>query len=434
MFNPIDFRRELHQYAEQSWHEVRTSARIAEELSKMGYEPLVGDDAVCPDIISSMVRPTEEERKSDMLRAVDQGADADWVKKTGGIPGVVAVLDTGKPGPVVAFRADIDALPYCEKTETGDAAEKYGYKSVNEAVHACGHDGHTAIVLGLADRLISERESLKGKIKFLFQPAEEAYFGAESIVEKGHLDDVDVLVTMHIALSGDNKPLPSGTLALGCDDFLSYRRMDVEFIGRAAHPCGAAQEGRNAILAACAATLGIHSIAPHEDGLFRVNVGLISGGIAINTIAPDATICLEYRGETEAIETYAAQRVDNILKGTAEMYGCQLKITDYGSTVTAKSDRSLMELIRETAVEEGLFTEKIFEIGNVGGSDDATVMMRRVQSHGGVATYMGIGADTTHPLHNEAFDFDEASLEEAILLCENITRKAEKLEKNYSQK
>ncbi|MGN0734957.1 MAG: amidohydrolase [Anaerovoracaceae bacterium] len=434
MFNPVDFRRELHKYAEQSWHEVRTSARIAEELSKMGYEPLVGGNAVCVDAIGPMARLSDEERLADMQRAVEQGADKGWVEKANGIAGVAAILDTGRPGPVVAFRADIDALPYCEKTEAGDAAEKYGYKSVNEAAHACGHDGHAAIVLGLAERLMTQKDSLKGKIKFLFQPAEEAYFGADSMVAKGHLDDVDVLVTMHLAISGDNKPLPSGTLALGCDDFLSHKRLDVEFIGRAAHPCGAAQEGRNAILAACAATLGIHSIAPHEDGLFRVNVGLISGGIAINTIAPNATICLEYRGETEAIETYAAQRVDNILKGAAEMYGCQLKITDYGNTVTAKSDRSLMELIRETAEEEGLFTRRIFEIGNVGGSDDATVMMRCVQSHGGVATYMGIGADITHPLHNEAFDFDEASLEEAILLCENITRKAEKLEKYYSQK
>lgn len=429
MFNPIEFRRELHKYAEQSWHEVRTSARIAEELTKMGYTPLVGEEAVCADIISSVVRPDEEERKADMLRALNQGADRQWVEKAKGIPGVVAVLDTGRPGPVVAFRADIDALPYREKTEKGDQAEICGYKSVNDADHACGHDGHTAIILGLAEKLMSEKDSLNGKIKFLFQPAEESYFGAESMVEKGHLDDVDVLVTMHIALSGDNKPLPSGTLALGCDDFLSYRRMDVDFIGKAAHPCGASQEGRNAILAACTATLGIHSIAPHEDGLFRVNVGLINGGIAINTIAPEATICLEYRGETESIERYGAERVESIIRGAAAMYGCDYKITDYGSTATAKSDRNLMNLIREAAEEKGLFSKRIFELGNVGGSDDATVMMRRVQSHGGCATYFGIGADVTHPLHNETFDFDEKCMEETILLCESIAKKAEKLEK-----
>lgn len=427
MFNAATFRRKLHKYAEQSWHEVGTSARIAEELAKMGYKPLVGEEAVEYSILHEVVKPSNEERAADIERALAQGAPKEWVEKAKGIPGVVAVLDTGKAGPTVAFRADIDALPYCEVTEADDNAETEGYRSINDAVHACGHDGHTAIVLALAERLMAQKDELCGKIKFLFQPAEEFYFGAESMVAKGHLDDVDVLVTMHIALSGENKPLPTGTLALGCDDFLSYRQLDVEFIGRAAHPCGASQEGRNAILAACTATLGIHSIAPHEDGLFRVNVGFISGGVAVNTIAPSAKISLEYRGETESIEKYATERVESMIKNAAGMYGCDYRITDYGTTATAKSDRKLMDIIREAAEENGLFTKHIFELGNVGGSDDATVMMRQVQSHGGIATYIGIGTDITYPLHNERFDFDESCLEEAVCLCEAVLKKAQNI-------
>lgn len=427
MFDAIEFRRELHKYAEQSWHEVRTSARIAEELARMGYEPMVGKEAVDFDVITDIIRPTETERAEDMARALEQGASPEWVEKTEGIPGAVAVLDSGKAGPTIAFRADIDALPYLENTRAEDRAAVCGYQSVNDAVHACGHDGHTAIVLALAESLIEKKDSLRGKVKFLFQPAEEAYFGAESMVAKGHLDDVDVLVTLHLAISGDNKPLPTGTLALGCDDFLSYRQLDVEFTGRAAHPCGAAQEGRNAILAACAATLGVHSIAPHEDGLFRVNVGFISGGVAVNTIAPNAKISLEYRGETEAIEAYGAERVESMIRGAADMYGCEYRLVDYGTTAAAKSDRALMNIVREAAEENGLFTGKIFELGNVGGSDDATVMMRRVQAHGGIATYMGIGTDVTFPLHNERFDFDESALEETIRLCEAVTQKVMKV-------
>lgn len=429
MFKPIDFRRELHKYAEESWHEIRTSARIAEELSEMGYEPAVGEEAVFSGVISPAIMVSDEERAADMHRAIAQGAPEYWVNKAKGVPGVVAVLDTGKPGPVVAFRADIDALPYPEKTEPEDVAEKFNYKSVNDAVHACGHDGHAAIILLLAKRVMEKKELFRGKIKFLFQPAEESYFGAESMVARGHLDDVDIFIALHIAISGDNKPLPSGTLALGCDDFLSYRRLDIKFMGKSAHPCGAAQEGKNAILAACAATLGLHSIAPHEDGLFRVNVGLITGGVAINTIAPEATIALEYRGETEAIEEYGAKRVEEVVKGAAAMYGCTLDITDYGNTAAAKSDRLLMQFIGEIAREKQLFTEKIFDIGNVGGSDDATVMMRKVQSRGGYATYMGIGADITNPLHNEAFDFDESCIEEAADLCENIAMQSYKIKK-----
>ncbi|MDF2677564.1 MAG: amidohydrolase, partial [Bacillota bacterium] len=122
--------------------------------------------------------------------AVEQGANLNWVLKTEGYTGVVAEFDSGKKGPVIGFRFDIDALPYEEPKEIGFKPFDEGYISHNsKKVHACAHDGHTAIGLGLAEEIIKNKNNIKGKIKFFFQPAEETFSGAESIVAKGHLDE-----------------------------------------------------------------------------------------------------------------------------------------------------------------------------------------------------------------------------------------------------
>lgn len=293
-----EYRREFHKYPENGWHEFRTSARVAEILTGMGYEVAMGPDVIEPASVGEPERLTQEQVKAEMERAVAQGANPDFVARTNGWPGVMAVLDTGRPGPVSAMRFEIDCLPYDEPQKAGYRPFDEGYLSCNpQSVHACGHDGHTAIGLGIAGELQKRKEHLCGKIKLFFQPAEETFYGAQSIVDKGHLDDVMNFIAVHIALSAENKPLPSHTVACGCRDFLSDRQLDVYLEGRAAHPCGASQEGRNALLAACSAALNIHSIAPHEAGLCRVNVGEIHAGVCANTIAPNAMMRIEYRGQ-----------------------------------------------------------------------------------------------------------------------------------------
>lgn len=423
MLDGVVLRREFHRYPESSWHEIRTSARIAEVLAGLGYEPLMGTQAVDPSVLAPCVLVPEAERQEDCDRAMREGALKEWVLRTGGFPGVVAELDTGRPGPTTAFRFDIDALPYAESASPSHPAVINGYASTHDAVHACGHDGHTVIGLLLAEQLMLHQDELNGKIRLLFQPAEEDYGGAESMVAKGHLDGVNHFIAQHIAVSGDGKQLPSHTLACGCDDFMSYTRLDVIFRGEASHPCGASQKGRNAILAASAAALAVHSIAPHEDGRMRVNIGMISGGVAVNTIAPEAKICLEYRGTTDAVQKYAARRVREAVAGAAAMYGCTPEIEDYGSTCIAKSDPSMMDVVASAAGEIPWFSGKLYRHGSVGGSDDATVMMRHVQAQGGDATYFGLGADTTAAVHNEAFDFDEDCLMASAGLCLHILKK-----------
>lgn len=345
-----EYRREFHKYPENGWREIRTSARIAEILTDMGYTCLMGPDVVNVDSVIHLVRPDEEEMAAVMKRAVEQGADPTFVEKTRGIPGVIAELDTGKEGPVTAFRFDIDCLPYDEPKKEGYRPFDEDYASCNpESVHACGHDAHTAMGLGIAEGILKKKEEYRGKIRLIFQPAEETFCGAISIVDKGHLDDVDNFLAMHVALSAENKPLPSHTVACGCKDFLSDRQLDITFHGRAAHPCGASQEGKNALLAACSAALNLHAIAPHEQGLTRVNVGELRAGIAPNTIAPNAFMVVEYRGETPDICAYLEERVFEILDGSAKAYGMEYTYDDYGEVPAGKSDDAMMDVVRRAA-------------------------------------------------------------------------------------
>lgn len=412
-----EYRREFHKYPENGWREFRTSARVAEILTGMGYDVAMGPDVIEPGSVGEPERLSEEQIRQEMGRAVRQGADPAFVKRTQGWPGVMAVLDTGREGPVSAMRFEMDCLPYDEPQRPGYRPCDEGYLSCNpQSVHACGHDGHTAIGLGIAAELMKRKGELKGKIKLFFQPAEETFYGAQSIVDKGHLDDVMNFIAVHIALSAENKPLPSHTVACGCRDFLSDRQLDVYLEGKAAHPCGASQEGKNALLAACSAALNIHSIAPHEEGLCRVNVGEIHAGVCANTIAPDAMMRIEYRGQKPAISEYAGQRIFDILEGTAKAYDLKYHYVDYGEVPAGASDYAMMEVVQRAAKKVPWFQTVYFE-GNVGGTDDAAVMLTKVQQNGGIGSYVGIGADTTGPVHNPEFDFDEDCLQAAMELC-----------------
>lgn len=412
-----EYRREFHKYPENGWREFRTSARVAEILTGMGYDVAMGPDVIEPGSVGEPERLSEEQIRQEMERAVRQGADPAFVERTQGWPGVMAVLDTGREGPVSAMRFEMDCLPYDEPQRPGYRPCDEGYLSCNpQSVHACGHDGHTAIGLGIAAELMKRKGELKGKIKLFFQPAEETFYGAQSIVDKGHLDDVMNFIAVHIALSAENKPLPSHTVACGCRDFLSDRQLDVYLEGKAAHPCGASQEGKNALLAACSATLNIHSIAPHEEGLCRVNVGEIHAGVCANTIAPNAMMRIEYRGQKPAISEYAGQRIFDILEGTAKAYGLKYHYVDYGEVPAGASDYAMMEVVQRAAKKVPWFQTVYFE-GNVGGTDDAAVMLTKVQQNGGIGSYVGIGADTTGPVHNPEFDFDEDCLQAAVDVC-----------------
>jgi indole-3-acetyl-L-aspartic acid hydrolase len=137
------------------------------------------------------------------------------------------------------------------------------------------------------------------------------------------------------------------------------------------------------------------------------------GGVVVNTIAPEAFISIEYRGQTQEVSAYARKRVFEILDGAAKMHGMDYTYVDFGEIPAAQSDDAMMDIIRRAAAKVSWF-EKIYFEGSIGGTDDASVMMNKVQEHGGIATYLGIGTDTTNTLHHPEFDLDEDSIPAAI--------------------
>ncbi|MDR2175822.1 MAG: amidohydrolase [Synergistaceae bacterium] len=399
----VSLRRGFHKYPESAWTEFRTSSLAAERLSALGYELKAGPDTV--DLPSVMGRPSEAEIDLHIARAKEQGGSAVWIDRMRRYPGVAAVLSTGRPGPVTSLRFDMDCVDVEESKAAEHRPNKEEFASVNALLaHACGHDAHTAIGLGTAEVLMAEKDSLRGEIRLIFQPGEEGCRGAYAMTQKGVVDGSDYFLALHIGIG-----LPSGVFALNSKGHLCTTKFDAEFTGRTAHAAGAPHEGRNALLAAAAAALSLHAVAPHSDGSMRVNVGVLEAGTGRNVIPGRAVMKAETRGETQAIADYVYERAQEVLKGAALMYGTEVKVVRTGAGTDADGDAPLVAKIGEAVRELGIFRE-IRESASAGGSEDATWMMRRVQELGGQAAYMVLGSDIAAPHHNGAFDIDERVL------------------------
>ena len=405
-------RRDFHKYAEKGWFEMRTSSIIARKLTDMGYEVLVGEQVCKRD--SRMGVPSEEELDAQYERAVSQGADPEFVKYTkGGMTGVIGILHCGE-GPTVAMRFDIDALGVFEEHDAScHRPAKEGFDSVNEGfMHACGHDGHATIGLGVAKVLMAIKDSLHGTVKLIFQPAEEGVRGAHAIVENGWLDDADALLASHVAPTGK---ADDGDVTVGTWGSLATTKYDVAFTGRAAHAGGFPEQGKNALLAAASAALALHAIPRHGGGQSFINVGTLRAGSGRNVVPDYALMQLEVRGETTEINQFMMKRTEEICRGAAAMQGCACEMTVMGMAEGQHSDSQLIErmgrVIRRDLPNLTLSTE---QNAKNWGSDDVSVMMNRVQAHGGQATYMRAMTDMAGAQHTVTFDFDEAVLGRSV--------------------
>jgi aminobenzoyl-glutamate utilization protein A len=163
-------------------------------LDSLGYELAMGRDVV--DAESRMGLPDDATLAREFARARAQGAPEKWLAPfEGGFTGIVATLNTGRPGPTLAFRVDMDALDLSEALDDSHRPFRDGFASCNPGMmHACAHDGHTTIGLGLAQVLKQNEARLNGTIKLIFQPAEEGTRGARAMVAAGALDGVDYLL------------------------------------------------------------------------------------------------------------------------------------------------------------------------------------------------------------------------------------------------
>ncbi|WP_107943768.1 amidohydrolase [Metasolibacillus sp. FSL H7-0170] len=407
-----EWRRDFHRYPEPGWLEFRTTAKIADQLEEWGYSVYVGKDIVVGE---RMGLPGKEEMDIFFERAKKMGANDKWLAKMeGGYTGALAVLETGKPGPNVLFRVDIDALPILETTNESHVPQQLGFRSVNEGyMHACGHDSHATIGLGLAEQILQQRDKLKGTIKILFQPAEEGVRGAASLVASDLFDNIDYFFALHIGTG-----VEKGVFVAGTDGFLATSKYDVLFEGVASHAGAFPEQGKNALLASAQATLALHALPPHSDGSSRINVGTLHAGAGRNIIAPNAKMQLELRGETTEINAFYENQMRNILEGIAIMYDIQVHYEKVGGAISVPSDKKLAEKLANITKALNIPTVE-YQYFNA-GSEDATYLMEKVQSSGGVATYSIIGTDLAAGHHNECFDIREEDMLPAIEIWLNM--------------
>ncbi|AFZ72192.1 amidohydrolase [Natronobacterium gregoryi] len=401
----VELRRDLHRRPEPAWREFYTTARLVEELDSRFGDALdelhVGPDAIATD--HRLAVPDDAELTHAFERARETGVDEDVLESLeGGYTGAVAVLEKGD-GPTVGLRVDIDGLPRQESDDPDHEPVAEGFRSEHEgAMHACGHDAHATIGVGVLEAITES--DFEGTLKVFFQPAEEVIGGGKSMAKSEHLVDVDYLLATHIGLDH-----PTGEIVAGVDGFLAVSHLEAEFTGEPAHAGGRPEQGRNAVQAMATAVQNLYAIPRNSDGPTRINAGIVEGGSAANVIPESASIMAEVRGETTELMEYMVDNAERVVESAAEMHDCEVEVELGAQAPSATSDQEIADVVEEVAGEvEGV--ENVLERDELGGSEDATFLMREVQQNGGLACYVGVGTDHPGGHHTATFDVDEPSI------------------------
>lgn len=401
----IAWRRELHRNPQPAWLEFFATSFIAEKLSEWGYDLLLGKDVVAAD--QRLVLPDPETLDAEWKRALKAGASEKFLAPAkGGFTGVVAVLRGSFPGPMVGFRFDIDSNETLESSDPSHRPAAEGFRSQNPGyAHMCGHDSHIATGLLLARYFAENRDKIKGTVKFLFQPNEENMGGARAMVENGVLDDVDCLLGGHVGINLKK----TGQICLNVNSFLAVSRFEVTYKGVPAHAALRPNEGKNALLAACAAVTNLYAIARHNDGASRINVGVVRAGTTWNIIPAQAYFQMETRGVTTQIDQYMVAKAKEVLEGAARMYDLDVEIKPAAYALSGENSPELVELGTEIAKALPSVKEIVPESA-FNASEDVTVMMEHVQKRGGKALFALFGTPIYGGHHTSAFDIDEQVL------------------------
>lgn len=407
-------RRRLHQHAEPGFLEFFTASTVTTTLTDLGVAHRTG--AAAMDLGSVAVRPTAEEEELWAALAVAAGADADLVARLRADgTAVVAELPGNRPGPVWGLRVDMDALPIAEARGDDHLPAAEGFASRTSYMHACGHDGHTAIGLALAARLADG--DFPGTLRILFQPAEEGVRGALPMLRAGAVEGVERMLAVH--LGGD---LPTGTVVGGVDDALATTKWRAVFTGEPAHAASAPEKGRNALAAAAQASLAILGLPRYAAADTRVNVGTFHVDGSANIIPAAATITYETRATDNAVLDDLNRRTTAAVTGAAQMYDVEVATEVYGAAARSEPDPARLADVAAAAALVPAVTDAVGRSSVGVGSDDAHLLIRAVQDAGGTGTYVMVGAANPAPHHHPRFDVDEAALDIAVDLLEQIVR------------
>lgn len=411
----VELRRDLHRHPEPGWTEFRTTAIVASILEDLGFDLALGSDAVNPD--SRLGVPPEEEITAALEQAREEGAPEPYLERMDRITGLVATHRFGD-GPTIGVRVDMDALHITESDADSHAPAAKGFASRHPGeMHACGHDAHTAIGIGIAREIVANGR-FNGTLKLFFQPAEEGGRGGKPMSQTGHFDDVDAFLALHVGLGHE-----TGTVIAGREHPLPNTKIDVRYIGEPSHAGHAPNEGRNALQALTTAVGNLYGIPRHGDGATRINVGEVSSPNPQNVIADDASMRVEVRGEDPDLEGYMHDRAMRVVKAAAEMHDVEVETSLYGQTTTFDPDEEMVDHVR-TAAEDTAQVTEIIPREKIAGSEDASFLIRRVQEEGGVGTYVGVGASNPSGHHTSTFDIDEAALDVGVAV---VTKAIEEL-------
>lgn len=412
----VRFRQDLHSHPEPAWMEFRTAAMVAAELFRLGLTVRMGNEAVHPGHMRGL--PSTDEFALARKRAVAEGAAPELIERMGnGLTGIVADVDSPVPdAPLLALRFDMDANKIQEAQHDDHRPFREGFASVHAGcMHACGHDGHTALGLALATLCARLRHQLPVRVRFIFQPAEEGAMGAVAMLAAGAVEGVDALLGLHLGIQA----LDSHTLICGTHSMLASSKLNVFISGVPAHAAASPEQGKNALLAACATVQNLYAIPQHSAGITRLNVGKIEGGDSRNIIAPHCRFELETRGETTELDKYMREAAQRIIYAGAAMWGCTATIENAGHCDGGHSSPELATRIAAVAHKMPCYTT-VHESGPFKASEDFASLLLAVQAGGRPAALIQAGVDRAASHHSSRFDFDEAGLVQAFELLARL--------------
>lgn len=359
----IATRRDLHRHPELGFQEVRTAGIVARRLAELGLEVQTG------------------------------------IARTG----VVGLLEGGRKGPTLMLRFDMDALPIQERNETEYASQVPG------VMHACGHDGHVAIGLAVARLLAQERRRLAGRVKFVFQPGEEGWGGAEMMIREGVLENPRPALALGLHLWND---APIGRIAVTAGPTMAAaEKWQCTLRGRGSH---AAQPhlGADPIVAAAHMVAALQTIVARNvspEAVAVVTVGTLHAGDAFNVIPAEATLSGTIRTYEPEVRERVLARFRAIVEGIAATFETAAELEITALTPALINDPAACALVSEAAV--AVVGQENVESGRRWmASEDMALFLREVPGCfffvGSANPERGLNA----PHHTPHFDVDEAAL------------------------
>lgn len=349
-----DFFEELHSHPELSYEEYETTERIKRELHAAGIE-----------ILQTPLKT-----------------------------GVVAIIRGAQPGKTYGLRCDIDALPIMEETELPYKSEIPG------KMHACGHDFHTAAVLGTALLLQERKEKLHGNVKILFQPAEESSHGAETVLQTGILSDVEAIFGLHTAAY-----LPVGTLGIRAGSVMAaVDRFELNITGTGCHG-GHPDEGVDTILVAASVIQALQSIVGRNLNPFHtgvVSVTRIHGGNTWNVIPDKVELEGTVRSMDKEDRVFIEKRMRGVAENIAAAYGAKAELLWYPGPPATVNEETWSAFAEDVAKECGY---EVVPQRNSTGGEDFAFYLEKIPG-----CFINVGTGVGYPNHHPQFYADEAAL------------------------